>query len=1064
MLSKPFLATCLALITLYANAAFGEKSKSVQNWLTAADQYLTQERIWAEHTIGYQAEYKASAEQSFLSDLLKDLPEPEDWQLLSESFEIKDTADNSLKKRYFALKFLISYIAQDQPKIDAALKKIQAIAESDDYQLRYPSERIINTFENNANTTNDKKFEAFLNQLKSHQPIKREDVIEIVGSEANLEIIDEYQEGFSSLLRRYYALIEAGKTDESPEVLALVEEQQQREASKAQAIELINAHSSNPILLTYLQGKHSSLLPRHTPTLQVPDLVTLIGAQQAEVYLRQALLLSVKIEIYKGDATRELAQKLALELAPNLKRPQWSLAQSIHQTELYEVMATRFPLKLGANNFADYDAEQATAYYFWGLIAQKRSQEAIALLAKQPDLLDSGPYDMLKQLTEAGYSQGAWEFMDKHIAEHASEKRWKFYIELSTKLNRKDEMLLQVNRLLKSENLEPEDSLFANRLLADAYLSIGEVDKGVNHLRQILKLETTDNQSPTEHWQSAIQLGQLGATLDNESWLSDGIRSAESLLSQMPIISEYGSISAYQYTDLFQLYINSNQAEKAETGITSYLNALPSEHKKLQSASNTQNDFGFGNYVEPNLQTFLESNYESISALLVAQMGILYDRGEYGKILECIEQDPRWHATDLADIWQETDLSDSKRTIGWIVAEALRHTGKEQEASQLLEQLLLRSNGYDPYYASYLAINQEAALPFLDKLAQIDQFQERPLIWKAYQLATDGRLDEAEEIAKKAISIDPSDGEQPRDDRMRVYAVMQQIRTAQGNSQEAQFFANVLKAIRLSEKADRFHSLGLHSQAIDLYLQSLEFFQDAYCIQSRLAVRLYNEGRIDEAIVHYRKAYELMPSSFGRVESHCFGCESVFSGDEPQSIAESVFKALLEETPEIPQVHYLIGYLRDYQKRDVEALKHFQDAIKLDPLYLNAWKKIASLSNQMEMSTQQRDELALTIFNLDPLGNHSHTNLGQMNDLGKVWSIVTETTQKLEHMDIQNSIYPLKASADKLSQEAKTKLAAERESDISDFWLPHPSKVMIQNQAIQAIEEFIAATTEPDRY
>ena len=70
-----------------------------------------------------------------------------------------------------------------------------------------------------------------------------------------------------------------------------------------------------------------------------------------------------------------------------------------------------------------------------------------------------------------------------------------------------------------------------------------------------------------------------------------------------------------------------------------------------------------------------------------------------------------------------------------------------------------------------------------------------------------------------------------------------------------------------------------------MWRKALEQFADAYCIQSRLAIRLMEAGRREEAFEHYRRAYELMPSSFGRVESHCFGCESVFQGAAQQTLA-----------------------------------------------------------------------------------------------------------------------------------------------------------------------------------
>jgi hypothetical protein len=52
----------------------------------------------------------------------------------------------------------------------------------------------------------------------------------------------------------------------------------------------------------------------------------------------------------------------------------------------------------------------------------------------------------------------------------------------------------------------------------------------------------------------------------------------------------------------------------------------------------------------------------------------------------------------------------------------------------------------------------------------------------------------------------------------------------------------------------------------------------------------------------------MMPDSFGRVESHCFGCERAFDGERAQSIAERVFTGIAAKRPDNPQVHYLLGY------------------------------------------------------------------------------------------------------------------------------------------------------------
>ena len=78
----------------------------------------------------------------------------------------------------------------------------------------------------------------------------------------------------------------------------------------------------------------------------------------------------------------------------------------------------------------------------------------------------------------------------------------------------------------------------------------------------------------------------------------------------------------------------------------------------------------------------------------------------------------------------------------------------------------------------------------------------------------------------------------------------------------------------------RVEQVGPMASAINQYREALTYFQDAYCIESRLAVRLAEVGKMDEAEEHYRRAYELMPDSFGRVESHCFGCEKAFEGEK----------------------------------------------------------------------------------------------------------------------------------------------------------------------------------------
>jgi tetratricopeptide (TPR) repeat protein len=326
-----------------------------------------------------------------------------------------------------------------------------------------------------------------------------------------------------------------------------------------------------------------------------------------------------------------------------------------------------------------------------------------------------------------------------------------------------------------------------------------------------------------------------------------------------------------------------------------------------------------------------------------------------------------------------------------------------------------------------------AAIPYLDAQAAADPFEERPLIWKAHLLLQDGKLDEAEKAIRSAIAIDPSDGEMGDGDRLRAYTVLADILEKKGNSEDAKIYRNAVAAIRLAEKADDLNAAGLRTRAIAKYEEALGLFADAYCIQSRLAVQLADMGRMTEAEEHYRRAYELMPDSFGRMESHCFGCERAFKGPLAESLAEKTFTKLVEKSPDKPQLHYLLGYLRKEQGREKEALKHFMKAVELDPEYLNAWKMILDISNKLLLPGKERDDAAFALLRLDSARRHAHPDFDQIVDLKTLWTLANrvETTEKSQKSP---AILPLAASdvaLKQLSESERLILASDSDAPLT---------------------------------
>lgn len=313
-------------------------------------------------------------------------------------------------------------------------------------------------------------------------------------------------------------------------------------------------------------------------------------------------------------------------------------------------------------------------------------------------------------------------------------------------------------------------------------------------------------------------------------------------------------------------------------------------------------------------------------------------------------------------------------------------------ARQLVERLVANAPGDDRAWKLVLTLLGPDFESFAQRQFDADQFEERPLIWLAQFPWDKGNKAVAEKFARQAVAIDPSDGKQGPGDRMRVYAIVAQILKDKGDPL-GDVYAGAVRAIRMSEHADA--NAGLQRRALKLYQRSLNEFSDAYCIQSRLAVQLARQGEFAAAEPHFRRAFELMPDSFGRMESHCSGCEGVFREGPAMSIFEVVFLKLLKTQPANPRLHYMLaymlGYLRESQQRIPEAVQSYRRATQLDPDYINAWEQLASMdADDLPAGTitpAERDDVTFALLRLDPHGRHTTPDMSAIRDLKRLWEI-----------------------------------------------------------------------------
>lgn len=404
---------------------------------------------------------------------------------------------------------------------------------------------------------------------------------------------------------------------------------------------------------------------------------------------------------------------------------------------------------------------------------------------------------------------------------------------------------------------------------------------------------------------------------------------------------------------------------------------------------------------------FLANKRDDVSAAFVQLAYVYYKADRHQDVIRLVENNPYWIADDLSKV---EAYSKTEPSFPIIVARSLAKSGRTGEAAEIARWSITGNPGKDEGYETLIEIASiEEFTAFLDSTFAANPFEERPLIWKAQLLNDTYHFREAEQVIRQAISIDPSDGEQGKGDRMRAYAVLGSILKGLRDEKQASEMDRIIHAIRTSEKADDWWHADVPSIAIKLYEEALESFSDAYCIQSRLALRYASSGDSEKAALHYQRAFELMPDSFGRIESHCFGCEGVFKDEISQKLAEIVFTEVAAKPNPKPQIFYLLGYLRQEQGRREEAAEFFRKATAMDPDYVNAWNKLAELADSVPMSPSHRDDIALALIRL----NRAPSLNIQAANLGKLWDALL-AREKDHPIPDERPVFPLKTAREYL--------------------------------------------------
>lgn len=798
--------------------------------------------------------------------------------------------------------------------------------------------------------------------------------------------------------------------------------------------------------------------PSEEVQIIIPELVGMVGTNQAERLIEKAVRISnVHIEITAGTATRSLVKAAVLRNLDKIALPQWQLVKGADAVEYYEAMLKRFPPKAQSEGVVDrsfgdgslvqmrsinhgeneYELRTARLNYILGLLAADRLDDALRL-AKTKDL----DYSELVGRHRDGNDLElpaikVFRFAQQLLQQKPDARAWRVLVVAGMEAARDPEVQATISapRAVLSD---PARQVERDMAIAAGYFALDQIDDGLAILRQA---STRRIPGTPEHVarnleqtrdQAIQKIVELGCVLDRQALVDEGCSLILSTLTPTADDSngnEYGG--DFEFDEVINQLILTGRYRQAEDLAVALL------RKALQRSTTGQRGYWAGSGLAASPLTMLARIYGAA--------------GQSSDVLTLLEKAPWWGVEDLLET--QPNSCGSRSSLMPVAAAALLAQGRTNDATRIARTFLMINPGDDDGYTILARAGDPGTGAWLDAMSARDRFEERPLIWKAVLQLNAGQLESAEKTVREAIKVDPTDGETRAGDRVRAYAVLADVLEARGKQADAALYRNVVASVRLAEKGDALTSAGLLRRSIVEYDKAASLFADAYCVQWRLAERLYATGHPQEAEKHYEIVFERMPEQFGQVARLCFGCEGVFDRTESRTVAERILTRMAANGTVRPQVYFLLGQLREAQGRYPEAYTAFHKAVEIDCEYLDGWRQLANIAEQVAIPQAERDAIYLRMLNLDPLCFHNDFR-ARITDLKGLWETIAANQQLA--WDPPKTLWPLAASKAALEQKRSAAHGAGlpepdqryRRVQLSPHRMPRPGEAVVTSAIV----------------
>ncbi|RYG36723.1 tetratricopeptide repeat protein [bacterium] len=740
---------------------------------------------------------------------------------------------------------------------------------------------------------------------------------------------------------------------------------------------------------------------RSAPSIYVPDLVSWVGAPQAERWISDLLVRHpAAIAAIQGDETKALAKRLALQKSTSLSNAPWGIVDSPDDLPLIEAFVTRW---------GESGASKVAADRVAGLIKAGRDEDALRqAIADDSDFgyggSEESDFVVRDSLGRPGFFRLSQRLFRK-VGVHGS--GWQF-AESALASGQLEEFERTIQEALRKPKLDDHSRQALRDVLLEMRLATGRVNSALDLLR---KMASDSEPNEDTRIQRAVEIARLGSALSFPKVEQEGIALAEKLDADRK--RRFLISISKAYIDLLIDLGRNAEAEKL------LVESYRQEAKTLYDEPRFIN----GAWIVPRR-----------SGSLFELASFYYRTGRPQELRSLLDAAPEWGVVDVAafgrgntTVYADAEMVPPALMAAWALAE----TGERGMARTLLDRILTDSSGYDPAYRLSIELADDDAIPELDRLLTLNPRQERPLIWKAIVLQEKGRLEEAAMAVRRAIALDASDEKTPIARRRFAHKVLSEILTAKGEGKEAEIHARLWRASQKLSDAAKLQKLGLRSQALQIRLEALRNVDDPI-ERLQAGAELEAFGRREEAEAQYKAAYGTLARSLPQIVPDALRRTGVLY---PTLLARRAAESILETAPANSSALYFLGRLRMEVGRLNEARSLLQRAIKADP-------ENAEAAESLEWC-----DYASPVF---------RTGM-RVPTFAESWR-KAERGLSSRSLGMPESIYPLKASRIQIQKEIGLAEGRIFYRDFLGFALSSPGDAILRMSVVESIAELIDGT------